>query len=143
MEFELTPVILTGPGEEHVGNELIGLMAPFKPLILNIRRLGLLGAVLEHAKIHIGNDNGPKHIAVACRAPTFTIYGPHSHISWTYPDSNRHDYIIPADCDPSCKADNHICGPICINKITLDAVAERFRNFILKLNLVDQTMRSK
>jgi ADP-heptose:LPS heptosyltransferase len=142
-DFEFSPVILTGPGENSVAGRLAELMAPVKPLFLNIERLGLLGAVLERAGLHIGNDNGPKHIAVACGAPTFTVYGPHSPVSWTYPDSGRHGFITPAEADPGCKKENHKCGPDCIIKITVNAVIEKLRIFINNLKLVSQTLEKK
>ena len=126
-ELDFAVVVLTGPGEEQVADDLGEMMIDAKPLVLRIDRLGLLGAIFEHADLHLGNDNGPKHIAVACGARTFTIYGPHSPISWTYPDLSRHKYIQPADIDDDCKNPDHKCDKDCIRKISADAVLDRLK----------------
>ncbi len=122
--FDYQVVILTGPGEEIVASELRRLIESAAPRIFGIGRLGLLGSIFERAEIHIGNDNGPKHIAVACGAPTFTIYGPPDPLSWTYPDKKRHGFITPSDVDSGCRAAGHISGDKCILKIPVEAVME-------------------
>lgn len=122
-------IVLTGPGEEHVGDKMNDLMQVSHPLIVKAKSLGVLGAIFEKAELHIGNDNGPKHIAVAAGIPTFTIYGPHSHISWTYPDPKFHAYIRPADVDSECRQPNHKCNSSCISKIPVDAVWDKIREF--------------
>jgi ADP-heptose:LPS heptosyltransferase len=132
-KYNLPAVILAGPGEEDVAEKLASYLSEIKILNPKIDKLGVLGAIFENAKFHIGNDNGPKHIAVASGAPTFTIYGPHSHISWTYPDANYHSYIIPGDVDDECASDNHICGKDCIHKIKPEAVIDRLTEFIERI----------
>ena len=132
-EFGYSIVILTGPGEEDTAVKIGRLTESIAPCIPKIGRLGLLGAIFELAELHIGNDNGPKHIAVACGAPTFTIFGPPNPISWTYPDSEHHKYITPADVDPGCRTVKHICDDKCISKIPVEAVMEKVVPMISKL----------
>lgn len=131
--FDFEVVILAGPGEENVARELKRNMTPLRPLTPTINRLGVLGAILEKATFHVGNDNGPKHIAVACGAPTFTIYGPHSHVSWTFPDHARHRYISPPDVAASCRALDHRCDEKCILKIPVEAVVEKVEPMIKEI----------
>jgi heptosyltransferase-3 len=130
-ELDFAVVVLTGPGEEQVAHDLAEMMAEVEPLVLRIDRLGQLGAIFEHADLHLGNDNGPKHIAVACGARTFTIYGPHSPVSWTYPDFSRHQYIQPADIDNDCRNPNHKCDKNCIRKISIDAVWDKLKQMVV------------
>jgi ADP-heptose:LPS heptosyltransferase len=132
-DYGFAPIILAGPGEEAFAERLAGLMSSQKALVPRIDRLGQLGAIFERADLHIGNDNGPKHIAVACGTPTFTIYGPHSHISWTYPDSRRHFHIRPADVSEDCAAADHNCGDTCILNISVGSVREKLGIFIAEL----------
>ncbi|UCE67879.1 MAG: glycosyltransferase family 9 protein [Candidatus Zixiibacteriota bacterium] len=139
--FEI--VILVGPGEEEYGNRLSDLLCKEKPLFPKVNRLGLLGAVFENSSLHIGNDNGPKHIAVACGAPTFTVFGMDNPVSWTYPDSNRHYFISSAEVDPRCQSDNHKCGPECINRITVDAAYEKLRGLVSSLPPINKTLEPK
>ncbi len=41
-----------------------------------------LGAVLKRAGRVLGNDSGPRHLAAACGARTFTLFGPESLREW-------------------------------------------------------------
>ena len=132
-EFDYQIVILAGPGEEDVAEKLGQLTMSIKPRIPRVNYLGLLGAIFERSEIHIGNDNGPKHIAVACSAPSFTIFGPHSHISWTYPDYERHKFIRPADVDNVCRTLGHLCDDKCIIKIPVDAVWARVSSMVAEI----------
>lgn len=136
-------VILAGPGETGEIKRLAGLISAKAPLLLTVERLGLLGAIFEQAFLHLGNDNGPKHIAVACKAPTFTIYGPHSHISWTYPDSKNHKYIRPADTDENCRQPGHVCGHKCISKIPVEPVWDRLSAMIDELRLTESSVKAR
>lgn len=142
-EFGFEIVILVGPGEETFGKTLCEMLKNEEPLFLQIGSLGILGAIFENTSLHIGNDNGPKHIAVACGAPTFAIFGADNHISWTFPDYSRHDYITSAEIDPECRADNHRCGPDCINKITVNAVYEKLSRLISALRTANSAMEPK
>jgi ADP-heptose:LPS heptosyltransferase len=139
--FEI--VILVGPGEETFGETLRGMLNDEEPLFPRIESLGLLGAIFENSSLHIGNDNGPKHIAVACGAPTFAVFGADNHISWTFPDSNRHYYITSAELNPECRAENHKCGPECLNKITVTAFYEALSKLIAVLPEANRALEQK
>lgn len=132
-EYGYDIILLGGPGEEETIHTLASMISDVNPIVPRIDRLGLLGAIFERVQMHIGNDNGPKHIAVACGAPTFTIFGPHSHISWTYPDPDRHAYIRPADCVETCRDPRHICGDTCIRGISPEMVWNRLDDFIKRI----------
>jgi len=140
-DFEI--VILTGPGEESFGESLWKMLDDIKPLLFRIDSLGLLGAIFEYSSLHIGNDNGPKHIAVACGAPTFAVFGADNHISWTYPDYSRHYFITSSEIDPECRADGHKCGPGCINKITVNAVYEKLSRLVATLPTANRALEPK
>jgi ADP-heptose:LPS heptosyltransferase len=64
-----------------------------------------LVAIIAGARIAIGMCSGPKHIAIALRIPTFTLYGPTSPERWgALWDRERHaflkspvDYLTPAE----------------------------------------------
>lgn len=140
-DFEI--VILVGPGEEGFGKKLSEMLGAVNPTFPRVDRLGLLGAIFENSLLHIGNDNGPKHIAVACGTPTFSIFGADNHVSWTYPDSRRHGYITSADIDPECRQDDHRCGPECINKITTNAAYEKIKELLSGLPTINKTLETK
>jgi heptosyltransferase-3 len=140
-EFDLSIVILAGPGEEPVADRLAGMLESVDPIVPRVNSLGLLGAVLGRMSLHIGNDNGPKHIAVAGGVPTFTIYGPHSPISWTFPEPARHRFIKPADVSVECRRSGHRCDKNCIARITPEAVWERFQPMAGEQLLLAATLR--
>lgn len=41
-----------------------------------------IGAIVKNAALYLGNDSGPKHIAVACGTPTVTVFGPEDPFEW-------------------------------------------------------------
>jgi ADP-heptose:LPS heptosyltransferase len=41
-----------------------------------------LMAQMEDARVFIGNDSGPGHLAALCGVPTFTLFGPHLPEGW-------------------------------------------------------------
>jgi ADP-heptose:LPS heptosyltransferase len=45
-----------------------------------------LGALLKRCALWIGNDSGPKHVAVALGVPTITLFGPTNPTTWHPPD---------------------------------------------------------
>jgi heptosyltransferase-3 len=44
-----------------------------------------LGALLRRCSLWIGNDSGPKHLAVALGIPTVTVFGPTHPVTWNPP----------------------------------------------------------
>lgn len=65
-------------------------------------RLGLreLFAMIQKAAVLVGNDSGPRHIAVAVGTPTVTIFGPEDPFEWhPYPaDRHPHFYVAGLPC---------------------------------------------
>lgn len=44
-----------------------------------------LGALLQRCALWVGNDSGPKHVAVALQVPTVTVFGPTHPATWHPP----------------------------------------------------------
>jgi heptosyltransferase-3 len=132
--FRTTVVLVWGPGERAVVERIEGLMKQ-KPVISpETRDLFHLGAILQRCDLHIGNDNGTKHIAVAMGKPTITIYGPQDPVSWTYPESSRHKFLKKkVDC-PDCDRMKHRCKELsCLDQITVEDVQEVFLQLLRDL----------
>lgn len=68
--------------------------------------LPTLVAVLARARLFVGNDSGPMHVAAAVGAPTVGIFGSTSP-AWTAPRGDRALAVGPApvDCSPCFRAD--------------------------------------
>ncbi len=133
-QFDATVILVWGPGEKGVVEEVKRFMKRDPVTSWKTKSLFELGAILERCDLHIGNDNGTKHIAVAVGKPTITIYGPHSPVSWTYPDSSRHKFLkSDVDC-PDCDAIKHRCTRLsCLDGITVEEVQRTFIQLLTEL----------
>ncbi|HEY3296287.1 MAG TPA: glycosyltransferase family 9 protein [bacterium] len=88
-----TPLVLITPGDESAVAELRARGDLSEKHMLPVRDLGHLGGVLERCAVLVGNDGGPKHIAVALGVSTVTIFGPDSPVYWTPADTAIHATI--------------------------------------------------
>ncbi len=52
-----------------------------------------LAAMLADASVFVGNDSGPKHMAVAVGCPTVTIFGPEDPFEWHPYDREEHPIL--------------------------------------------------
>lgn len=78
-----TPLVLATPGDEIAVAKLRARAGLSAQHILPVGDLGHLGAVLARCNLLLGNDGGPKHLAVALGVPTVTIFGTDSAAYWT------------------------------------------------------------
>jgi len=74
-ELGLRSVINYGPGEEALAEEVKAASGTAKPVAYD-GELGPLMALLRGAKIIVGGDTGPLHLALALRTRGVAIYGP-------------------------------------------------------------------
>lgn len=92
---DLVPAIITGPGEaeERFSGEVLNHMRArgLRPIAgsskgdflhaagLNVRALA---RALSAVRFYVGNDSGPKHMAVGVGIPTYTFFGPEDPLEW-------------------------------------------------------------
>lgn len=130
-EYQARVLLVWGPGERPVVEEVARLMKTQAIICQETPTLLDLAAVLERADLHIGNDNGTKHIATAVGAATFTVFGPHNTASWSYPDPARH-LFIQKDC--LCLNNNrrkHSCRELqCLDLVSLSEVQAQLTPFL-------------
>jgi ADP-heptose:LPS heptosyltransferase len=69
-------IILTGSKDERPMLEEIASDLTIPALMITDMTIGQLAALLEHASLVLGVDNGPLHMAVAQGTPTVSIFGP-------------------------------------------------------------------
>ena len=132
--FQATVLLVWGPGERGAVEGVEGLMKQ-KPVISpETEDLFQLGAILRECDLHIGNDNGTKHIAVAMGKPTITVYGPQDPVNWTYPEPARHKFLKKkVDC-PDCDRVKHKCKDLsCLDEITVEDVQAAFLQLLKDL----------
>ena len=70
----VTPLIVWGPGEESDARGVVEL-APHESALAPPTDLGVLAALLARARLFVGGDSGPLHLACAVGCPVIGLYG--------------------------------------------------------------------
>ena len=81
----------------------------------------LLADLSSKVDLHFGNDNNPRHFAVAGVTPTLTIFGRPWAANWTPPQAAQHCAL---EHDPGCKnkCTYPRCKLECLNGVTVETV---------------------
>jgi len=82
-----------GPGEREPLEAVAAEMEAVPHGIRVCTRLATFGALLQGADLYLGNDNGPRHIALALGTPTLAYFGSQNPTHWTPPATDRHPVI--------------------------------------------------
>jgi len=110
-----------GPGEAHFVEAVRRRMT--RPALPDypVPTLLQLAALLARARLYVGNDNGPRHFAVAVGTPTVAVFGRPQPANWTPPGEPRHRAVAH---DPGCKSrcTYPACDLGCILGVALDDV---------------------
>ena len=121
-------VLLTGPGEDVVKNAVAanastGLIRcdEGRPSIKNFK------AVVSQLDLLIGNDSGPRHVAVAFHVPTVCIMGPTSPRYSEGPYERGKVLRVDVDCGPCqkpvCETDHRCMTRIAVEQVVRAAEA--------------------
>ncbi|MBI4081661.1 MAG: glycosyltransferase family 9 protein [Candidatus Lambdaproteobacteria bacterium] len=111
-----------GPGEYHFIQAVRAHMRHETLGDYPVPTLQQMTALLERARLYVGNDNGPRHFAIAVGTPSVAVFGRPFPQSWTPPGEPLHRTL---EYDPGCKAActyprcDHLA---CINQVPLEAV---------------------
>ena len=99
--FSAKVFFLHGFGEEDQVDAVRQAMK-YKPLpAFDVPTLPQTVAILEKTHLHLGNDNGLRHLAICANTPSLAIFGrPHAK-NWNPPNSKIHHAI---EYDPGCKS---------------------------------------
>ncbi|MBI3117889.1 MAG: lipopolysaccharide heptosyltransferase II [Candidatus Hydrogenedentes bacterium] len=115
-------VLLTGPGEEDTRDAV--LRAARSPLLNPYEgkpSLGQLKAAIACVDLMIGNDSGPRHIAIAFKKPVVCIMGPTAPAYTQSPWERGRVLRVDVDCGPCqqpvCSTDHR-----CMTRISVQAV---------------------
>ena len=68
-------VVIAGPGEKSLAEEVSRAAAPARPVVINTTIEELMG-LLAHARCMVAADSGPLHLAAALGTPVVGLYGP-------------------------------------------------------------------
>ena len=116
-----TIVVTSGPGEESssgkVASEIEGT------LILLGLSIAELAELIRGARLYIGNDSGPMHLAAAVGTPTIAVWGSSDSRRWR-PWGVEHRVVQnPFECNP-CPGYRCLVAPspLCIESVTVEQV---------------------
>lgn len=130
VEQGITPVLIGGGAKDEArGKEITANMKETAVNLIGKTTLKELAVVIEKAKVFIGGDTGPAHLAAGLGVPTIELMGP--------TDANRNGPYrqtgnaieIDADCKYCWKRD---CarGIDCLSQITVQQVIDKVRLYL-------------
>jgi heptosyltransferase-1 len=74
-KFEMRVLVIHGPGEKDIAEEVLRSAVPAKPTLIATTIEELMG-LLAHARCLVAADSGPLHLAAALGTPVVGLYGP-------------------------------------------------------------------
>lgn len=128
-------VVLTGaPTAEQIAQVESVQAATSQTLpALTSLSIGELVAAIADARLLIGNDSGPAHMAAAVKTPLVVLFGPASSVRWR-PWADTHTELVQNyfPCNPcamyTCTAYSE---PECIRSITIEQVGKAIDKVLL------------
>ena len=97
----LEPVIVIGPGEEMVAEELCRAAQHKLPVVGTDMDVAGLAATAASLRLLVGNDSGPMHVAVRIGTPVVAIFGPTDR-GRTAPLGPQHRVVVPKPGRDKC-----------------------------------------
>ncbi len=132
-KYKARILFLSGPGEEHFIESVRQSMHQQSLADYQVPTLGETLAILKKVNLHLGNDNGPRHFAVACGTPTLTVFGRPWAANWTPPQQTLHRTL---EFDPGCKNKCFYpkCELECLQGVTVEAAQTELQKIINNLS---------
>ncbi|MBI3404696.1 MAG: glycosyltransferase family 9 protein [Acidobacteria bacterium] len=118
----LSPVIILGPGDREIAAEVKQAFGE-QVAVLESLSLRELIALIAGARLFVGNDSGPAHLATASGIPVAVIFGSSDSVTWR-PWQTPHRVIQNEfPCNP-CRGDRCYAfpEPRCILSVTSEQV---------------------
>lgn len=123
----LHSLVTYGPGEEDLAAAVLNNSKSAKAKAVNLSLKGFY-ALARNARVYVGGDTGPTHLAVAARTPVVGLFGP---TEWWRNGSPYAEDICVERNEIDCREDCHrracskwICMDIGVRTV-VDAVSER------------------
>ncbi|HEU4715183.1 MAG TPA: lipopolysaccharide heptosyltransferase I [Pyrinomonadaceae bacterium] len=117
--YEFESLVTYGPGEEELAESVrrSSQSGKARPVRLSLKAFYSLA---KDARVYVGGDTGPTHIAVAAGAPIVGLFGP---TEWWRNGSPRPEDICVERTDIDCRVDCH--RRACSKWICMDIEVER------------------
>jgi len=135
-ETDFEVIIIGGPGEEWVRNEISSINNPRIRLAFNAFNLTKLGAVIRECGYFVGGDSGPMHIAAAVGAKVLGIFGYASETRFRPWSENAEVVSLRYHCSPdqrgTYEANCQKCiypENRCLTELSVDKVMSEIQSF--------------
>ena len=118
----LTIVLTGGPGEESLVAE-VARGVPGATILLGLK-IPELAELIRGARLYMGNDSGPMHLAAAVGTPTVAVWGSSNSRAWRPWNVSNRVVQNPFECNP-CPGYRCLVAdtPLCIESVTIEQVA--------------------
>jgi ADP-heptose:LPS heptosyltransferase len=122
--YGLAPFVILGPGEEEVGAVVRRQMGA-SATVFDSLSLRELIALIAGARLFVGNDAGPMHLAAALQRPVVAIFGSSSSVHWRPWETPSRVAQNDFPCNP-CPGDKcyALDEPRCILSVSVEQVRE-------------------
>ncbi len=116
-------LLLTGPGEEDTRDAVLRTTqsAHFVPFQAETPSIARMKAAIACCDLFIGNDSGPRHVAIAFKKPVLCIMGSTSPRYTDSPWEQGEVLRVDVDCGP-CQKPVCVTDHRCMTQITPDRV---------------------
>jgi heptosyltransferase-1 len=122
----LRSIVAVGPGESELGAEVLNASRSGRTSIAQPSLKGYFELV-KRARVYVGGDTGPMHLAVAAGTPVVGIFGP---TEWWRNGSPIPEDICVERTDIGCRVDCH--RRTCSNWICMDISVETVAAAVVK-----------
>jgi heptosyltransferase I len=122
----LHSLVTFGPGEEELAQRVAAASQSGSVQLANLSLKGFF-ALAKNARVYIGGDTGPTHLAVAARTPIVGLFGP---TEWWRNGSPYIEDICVERTDIDCRVDCH--RRACSNWICMDIDVERVLQAVMQ-----------
>ncbi|HEV2834868.1 MAG TPA: lipopolysaccharide heptosyltransferase I [Pyrinomonadaceae bacterium] len=129
-DYGMRSLVTYGPGETHLAQAVSSAAKSGKAVPVSLSLKGFY-SLAKRARVYVGGDTGPTHIAVAARTPIVGLFGP---TEWWRNGSPYAEDICVERNDIDCRVDCHRRS--CSKWICMDIDVERvFEAVTRRLNL--------
>lgn len=129
-EWNLAPVVLLGPRESELSVEARQLFRS-PAIVLEGLDLRRMIAMVSRARLFVGQDTGPTHVAAAAGCPVVDIFGSSNPVHWRPWATPSRVVLNEFPCRP-CRGDRCYAfdEPRCILSVTIDQVKQACRELM-------------
>ena len=129
-------VVFTGSANElALVQRIVGYMKQSAIIMAGDTRVNQLAALFQRAKVVLGPDSGPLHLAVAVKTPTVTLFGPADPIEFGPWGSPQKHIALTSDigCRPCRVIDwtgDDLANHPCVREIAIARVLDAARRVV-------------